>query len=512
MKHDLITKIAAVTIFQRQARVLRQGEIAVEKGEHDLLVLDLPARIREESLRVRGRGECLTIKDFSLRQEFLADYQEDAIKTAREGLEQKEKDVASREDEKARLATAQNSITTLSGEGMLSFARSLAFNKAEIADLMALRAYLNEAQGELQARDRQIDQELIGLRREMEALQRKLDALISSREKKRLTAVIRVEASAETTATLMLEYIIQEASWLPQYELRLKGDSLHLSYSALITQYSGEDWEGIDLKLSTASPVAINAIPELRPWFINLYTELPVMAKMASADFSMREAAPAPYADAEVAGAAVEDAGLALNYLISYPVDVKSDRMPVKVGIGEANLKPEMTYLSFPSLGDQVFVSVKAVNDSPFTLLPGQAALFSEGDYAGKTRLPLIVSGETLEVLMGVEDRIRVERERTKRDVMKSRVGTARKEAQAYQIRVINHRPEAVQVEIQDQIPLSQHPEIKVELVSSTPQPEEFTDLHIIKWLLPLAASEERTITYTFTVESPKDRDVVGIH
>ncbi|MFY0569002.1 mucoidy inhibitor MuiA family protein [Archangium lansingense] len=66
-------------------------------------------------------------------------------------------------------------------------------------------------------------------------------------------------------AELSVEYFIPGARWAPSYQCRLSRDcrQVELVTRALVCQYSGEDWRGVKLVLSTAAPMSWTELPEL---------------------------------------------------------------------------------------------------------------------------------------------------------------------------------------------------------------------------------------------------------
>jgi len=52
--------------------------------------------------------------------------------------------------------------------------------------------------------------------------------------------------------------------------------------------------------------------------------------------------------------------------------------------------------------------------------LPGAAAIFHEADFVGATRLSAVAPSETFEVQLGIDDRVKVERDLTARTAGKS--------------------------------------------------------------------------------------------
>ena len=95
----------------------------------------------------------------------------------------------------------------------------------------------------------------------------------------RITVVVM--ASGDGEAELSLSYMVSNAWWWPQYDVRAaiakdatSQSTVGVHYRASITQRTGEDWTNVDLTLSTASPQQGTAIPKLRPNMINVPTPM----------------------------------------------------------------------------------------------------------------------------------------------------------------------------------------------------------------------------------------------
>ncbi len=66
---------------------------------------------------------------------------------------------------------------------------------------------------------------------------------------------------------MRLGYLVDAASWSPQYRLRgsVADAPVRLEYLAAVVQQTGESWSGVSLTLSTARPSLDAAPPELLP-------------------------------------------------------------------------------------------------------------------------------------------------------------------------------------------------------------------------------------------------------
>ena len=108
------------------------------------------------------------------------------------------------------------------------------------------------------------------LEREADTLKRTLEAASTAREFKphELRKAVVVELLARkgnaTGVTLSLEYHVGGARWAPAYQCRMdrEGRRAEIVMRAHICQLTGEDWSGVALTLSTASPMSWTELPE----------------------------------------------------------------------------------------------------------------------------------------------------------------------------------------------------------------------------------------------------------
>jgi Domain of unknown function (DUF4139) len=81
---------------------------------------------------------------------------------------------------------------------------------------------------------------------------------------------VRATVRGEANARVVLSYETSAARWKPTYELQYLPDrgQVVLAFSGLVSQESGEDWDGVRLSLSTARPARFERLPELLTWRI----------------------------------------------------------------------------------------------------------------------------------------------------------------------------------------------------------------------------------------------------
>lgn len=330
---------------------------------------------------------------------------------------------------------------------------------------------------------------------------------------------VALEASAETDLELEAEYAVRGASWEPLYDIRLLDGRVTLTYLACVRQQSGEDWPAVPLSLSTARPAVSATLPELSPWYVDAYHPPAVkmtrsMAPMETLDVGAPPPAAAPAPRVEIAAAEIERSGAAVTYRVRRPVAVPADGSPQKTTVTTLDFDAELDYITVPKLAEEAYLRAKIRNASEFVLLPGSASIFHfhGPEFVGKTALEITAPNEEFEIHLGVDDRIKVERELAGRAAAKSLIGNTRRSSFGYKITLTNHLEVPARVAVFDQLPVAWHEEIKVKLQDATPKPADQSQLNILKWELELQPQEKREVSFAFTVEHPREMVVAGMN
>ena len=116
-----------------------------------------------------------------------------------------------------------------------------------------------------------------------------------------------------------------------------------------------------------------------------------------------------------------------------------------------------------------------------------------------------------LELLLGVEERIEVKRELTKRSVDKKLLKDHRVINYGYEITLKNLLDGLADLELRDQLPVSRHEEIQVKLDEAKPYPTERSELNILEWQLQLEPQSETIVKYVYSVQYPRSMRISGL-
>lgn len=525
---DINTTISGVTVYGDRARVTRMGKARLAAGASTLVIGGLPTSMDADSVRVKGRGNGARIAGSEVATRFLSGPVSGNAAELQAALDALRDQDTALVDDVASVADQLEMLKALRDHSGPRFARAIAIGKATIETMKPMASYLAEEYAAALGRKRALNVKRRELAREIKAAEERLRQAGASTRTETREVHIDVDATSETDAELEITYVVYGASWAPIYDARLSGTKLSLTYFAQVQQTTGENWPACALTLSTAQSGSGGDIPELDPWYIAKYEPPVAMPKRMMARGAMAApddlavgagAMPAPAPQMYVAesampepGAVVESAGIAVTYRAQRPVAIASDGTQRKVLIGEAALDAALDYVSVPKLGEDAYLRAKVKNTSEMVFLPGSANVFHDEEMVGTSSFgePIMKNGE-IELQLGIDDRIRITRELTQRDTGKTLIGNIRRLTFGYRIKAINTRESAIKLSVQDQIPVSRHEDIKVRLAEALPKPVEVSDLNLIRWELDVPAGATREITYTYTVEHPRDMQVVGL-
>jgi uncharacterized protein (TIGR02231 family) len=525
------TAITAVTVYPDRARVTRSGTISLEPGTCRLEIPELPLTLDRASVRAAARGTARArLLGLDVRQQFYAETPAEKVRQLEQQVETLADAVQALDAQAEILKQEKAALADLAGQTRV-YARGLATGRTSLEVQMSLldgfrsRAEaINKALFDLTVRQRE-------QKRQLDRLQNELNQLRAGKARQRYVAVVEVEVLQPGDLTVELTYVVSDTGWTPLYDVRLQeadGSSrLEVGYLAQVTQGTGEDWPDVALALSTARPALAEKLPELKPWYIGPVPTppRPAMAVMASgapafaSKALLREAEGAVRAPpaiveerpAEEVKAAVETSGAAITYRVPAAVSIPSDGSPHKVTVAHFELSPRLDYVTAPKLVEAVYRRAKVANDSPYTLLPGQANLFAGDEFIGATRLDLTAPQGEIELYLGADDRVKVKRELKRRDVDKRFMGNKRCLHYVYEITLENLLAAEAPLMLHDQMPVSHHESISVKLDMAEPKPTEQTELNELKWGLQLAPSQKAVVRFEFTVEHPQEMALHGM-
>lgn len=510
------SEISQVTVFLSKAQITREVKTKIEIGKTDLILSGLTSQLDPSSIQVSGKGNFL-ILGIRHQQNFLNEFNVPVkLKKLKDSLTYYQNHLSLEQNQKEILNKEEQML--LSNQKIGGTNQNLTVNELKaMADFYRLR--LTEL---LTGRMKQ-DEKIKKINEHIIRLQRQINSENELYTRNTSEIVVSVSAQAAVTGTLEVNYIVANAGWNPVYDLRAVNTKspLSLSYKANVFQSTGEEWKNVRLKLSTANPNQSGLKPELYPWYLDFYT--PVIYRDNYRSKSLGRAVPAARA-AEAEEMAVEDFAaqsmsdfvstiqttLNTEFEIALPYTVASASKPTMVDIRNHEIKAEYNYAVVPKLEGDAFLLAKATGWEEYNLLPGEANIFFEGTFVGKTFIDPNNIKDTLAVSLGRDKRIVVKREELKDLTSKKLIGSNQREEHVWEITIRNTKSEPIKISIEDQLPISKNSQIEV-TPTDTGGAKHNAVTGKLAWDLTIPANDAKKVGFRYEIKYPKDKQISGL-
>ena len=258
------SKVTAVTVYQTTALVTREVAAPEGAGLTEVVISPLPPAVVPNTLYAEGSTG---IRVLSARYRTRAIAQDTRAEVR--ALEVKLKELAGKiQTLQADLqASAQNVALVGKLENFTSATLQTLTDKGQLdtTQMINLAKYIRTSRAELTKEEVGIKQQIEATQQEQGFTKRLLDEKSGGVSRTERDAVVVLDKKAGA-GTVRLSYLVNEASWRPQYKLRAGTgvkDPVQLEYLAAITQETGEDWGDVALTLSTAQPLLSASPPDL---------------------------------------------------------------------------------------------------------------------------------------------------------------------------------------------------------------------------------------------------------
>ncbi|UXE65222.1 MAG: DUF4139 domain-containing protein [Chryseotalea sp. WA131a] len=511
------SKITEVTVFLNKAQVTREVKTRIEVGRTNLVLRGLTAQLDPTSIQVSGKGG-FVILGINHQQNYLNEFNlpkglrvlKDSVEILQRQLllEQSQKEILTKEEQmllsNQKIGSANQNITVAELKAMADFYRS------RLSDIVAARM--------------KQDEKIKKINERMGKLNNQINEHHELYNRGTSEIVVSLSAEAATAVDLDVNYVVANAGWYPVYDLRAINtkNPVQLSYKANVFQSTGEEWKNVKLKLSTANPNQSGLKPELSSWFLDFYQPVRMgyfgdkkkeraMAGAPSMEMAKMDADMAASVASSVADyVSTIQTSLNTEFDISLPYTVVSAAKATTVDIRNYEMKSDYVYSVAPKLDNDAFLLARATGWEEFSLLPGEANIFFEGTFVGKSFIDPNNIKDTLSISLGRDKRIVVKREKLKDLTSRNFVGSTKKESYSYEISVRNSKSESIKIVVEDQVPISQNTQIDVSLQNAGGAKYNKTNGKLV-WELDLKANETRKLSYQFEVKYPKDKQVMGL-
>lgn len=492
------SKIDAVTLFPKSALVSRVAEVELPSGETTLVFKNLPFGLVPASLQVSGQAsEGLVLGSVTSRLASAEAKSDDVVEVRLKELHSQrdrlQVTVEAFEAEKAMMLRFSQTgpekpgtnSNPLEVEDWTKAWSAIGSGLALLgAELLPARERLNE-----------IDEDIL-----------RVEAMRAPRAAKTYPArevSVETEIGAAGKARITLTYRIGGATWIPVYEARLQTGSgskqpmLAFSRRAAISQTTGEDWNDVELVVSTIRAERGAAQPDLQPQRIGFRespfalagvagrAELKAIGAMApqrsgvpmepaNASPNALPAPAPPLQEASERPATIGAGAFTASFRIAGRLSLGSDGTVKTVPISTRSLSPDLSITTVPVLDETAYLVSCFANDKETPLLPGEAMLYRDGAYIGSSQIAFVAGGDVFDLSFGADDRVKVTRVPVRRKENEPTwFGQTKTETREFKTSIANLHDFPVKIMLVDAVPFAENTAITVEQLAATTPPTQ---------------------------------------
>ncbi|MCG2615566.1 mucoidy inhibitor MuiA family protein [Terrimonas sp. NA20] len=523
----ITSKIEKVTVFLQGAQVERTARQTLQPGKYNIIFTDVSPLIDKQSIQLKAEGK-LTVLSVTHQLNHLKEQQvEGTIKDLETQKEQLQEKISIESNLKSVYAQEEAMIIknqSIKGESttlkVAELKEAVDFQRARLTELYQKILESTKTQKKLTAEMGKVDQQL-------KALHQKKNLSTSD-------IIVALDVKESTASTFLLTYLINQSSWYPTYDIRVKDISqpLTLQMKANLQQQSGEEWKDVKLVLSTGNPKEKGTKPDLQPWYLRFYQPpgdlsgmLSGKAAGTSAYSSLNEVVVVGYGsvkdredDEQYELKKFKRENTAVNtttvyqptsttFEVELPYTVPDDGKLYTVDINQFDLNAIYEYYAAPKLDQNAYLTAKITDWQNLNLLPGEANLFFEGTFLGKSLLDLAKADDTLNLSLGRDKGVVVKRTLMKEFSSRKFLGSNKTDIRQYETIVRNNKQQAIKIVVEDQFPVSTSKEIEIDKLNY-PAGKLEDDTKKVSWSVVLEPKKEHKLQFGYSVKYPKDRIV----
>lgn len=258
---DITLAISKATVYEEGVTIIRTGPVDIKSGEQIIRITDLPTSLDEQSLDIWLSGEAII-----LSQKFELSFTEEIQNTTDIELE---KDLledslaflnilkAIKIDEKEIIKKNVNPT---------DYERSYGYD-----EISEIRKKYGKEMLEIEHQIILINKKIKSVNQSIILINEQIKRKGNLSQKRTGDLVLKLSSEKTYTANAELSYFHLDAGWSPGYDLRVNTLSapLQIDYKAEVYQNTGEDWDNIQLSISTAQPTRNYNLPTLSTYLLS---------------------------------------------------------------------------------------------------------------------------------------------------------------------------------------------------------------------------------------------------
>jgi len=514
---EIKAEITHVTVFPDRAQIEHETSVTLAPGKGIIKLSGLSPYIDAQSIQVKGYGE-FTILSVNQQNNYLENLEDSPeVKGIRSQIEALQLKV---EDENTAISSLKEKEAFLVANRAI-LVKETTFTLEQLKNVMDL--YTNNME---QTKMTTLKKERLikDYNKQITALQQQVADKLGKERLPSGEILVTVTSEKQISGKLTFSYIVSNAGWYPSYDIRVDDikSPVAIFYKANVYQNSGVAWKDVKLSFSNATPWIAGDIPVLNPWFVDFYFPISraLQGRMSGVTLSKSAAPAAKEAgvvydmveekakEAEPVSVQKQVGETAITFDIAIPYTIHSDGKVQTVEIQRVSSPADYKYVSLPKLSTHAYLTANITDWAKLSLQSGEATLYFENSFVGKSTLDVNQLKDTLTISLGTDNSILVKREKRKDFTTRKVIGANRTDILSFLLTVRNNKSSLVKITLNDQIPVSSNSSINVDAVELTGGKLN-TQTGEVKWDLEIKPQETKQIVLTYSVKYPKDKTII---
>jgi uncharacterized protein (TIGR02231 family) len=510
-------RISKVTVFQNQAQITSVVKGVSLTGNSVIIIENVSPSLDPQSIQIAGKGDLVLLgtkynNNFNGKSSSKLRLFNDSLRTINEEIRMISYNQEALEREKDLLKSNYSTAATTIANTADKVKAMADFFRVRMADINS-NIIKNERL-------------IYNLKEKSGRIQNQINEFNEKSNQPSGEIIVSISSKTKIAFELELTYVVGGAGWSPVYDIRVKDTKspIGLTYKANVWQQTGLDWNDVKLSLSTSNPSQGGQKPFLSPQYVNIYMPMPAAPKYQKRNNTMEDALQGRAAGVVVEPAMMEamdatttanyttitENTLAVNFDIALPYTIANGGKPELVEVQSHSLNGVFNHYGLPKYDPDAFLTANISGWEQYNLLPGQANIYFEGAFIGETNILDNNVTDSLNISLGRDKKINFKREMIKDFSSKKMIGANIRESKAFRITVRNTKKEAVDLTLEDQLPLSQNADIEI-LDAEYKGAELNPETGKLTWKLNMKPNETKILEVKYVVKYPKGRTIIGL-
>lgn len=536
----LSTSISKATVFLSGAQVFRESKsISVKRGVNEYIIKDVSPMLDQQRIQATSKGGFLI-----LDVQFLTEYVQPQSASPTIVPEKIQKEIDWLNDtllfisfEKERISAKLNDLqeekrmvtqSQLIKSGGISdtlpeFKEIVAFYRTKLDDINELIHQWKKTQYYVSARENKFRNRLNELNNYARQTNQPVQPATT-----RYHVLVTTYADATTTGKIEINYLVNNAGWIPEYDLRATStaEPMNITYKARVFQNTGEDWDKVNLVLSTYDRNASISKPTAGIWRLDYTVNKVVPGRQIQyysqnfasntqmEEFAEKEAAQNPNFTQTGASYVPYQNLSALNqnftnveFDVKLPYSISSDGSQKLMVVMHEKMEAKFYHYMLPRANKYAFLQAKIGDWEELSLLPGKANIYFNHTIVGSLNIDPSALSDTMELTLGRDQSITAERKKIAEIDEKVGIGKRTVKKMTFQLTIRNNSHGEIDLTLEDLVPITQNEEIEIKVLKGSGA-ELNEDTGRLTWKLKMKPGQKELINFSYSVEHDKDKPV----